>query len=99
MNLSSSHWLMLAGIVLAAIGYFTFTWRRHNAGLRMIAEKDKRLFPPDYENLSQAQRRELYRTHTMATARDQTGRMLIAAGVAGVLLFVSGMAGQFAGIE
>ena len=34
-----------------------------------------------------------------ATVTDLTGRMLIAAGVAGVMLFVSGMAGQFAGIE
>lgn len=85
MNLTPSQILALFGIVIAFGGYFALAFHRHKKGREMIAAKDKRLFPPDFDQLSATERRQLYRRHSWSQTWDMTGRVYAGATVFGLV--------------
>lgn len=99
MSFTPGQWLMLVGLAAMAAGYFAFTWRQHKVGRSMIAARDRRLFPADFENLSAAERRSLYRRQSFSAAWDTTGRVLAGAGVWGLVIFIAGIVVELLGIQ
>ena len=93
MSLAPAQILMILGIVIAFGGYFALEFHRHKKGRDLISAKDRRLFPPNFEQLSPAERKQLYRSHSWSEAWDLTGKVyagatafgLIALGAAAVL--------------
>ena len=93
MNLAPPQILMILGLVIAFGGYFALEFHRHKKGRDLISAKDRRLFPPNFEQLSPAERKQLYRSHSWSEAWYLTGKVyagatafgLIALGAAAVL--------------
>lgn len=88
MMLDTAQILMLFGLALAFGGYFGLTFRKHQAGREMIQQRDERLYPPDYDQLTKTDRRRLYRIHTWAAVWDPVGKLLAAIALGGVLMFI-----------
>ena len=85
MNLAPPQILMILGLVIAFGGYFALEFHRHKKGRDLIAAKDRRLYPPDFEQLSAAERKQLYRTHSWSEAWDLTGKVYAGATVFGLI--------------
>ncbi|MCB1456558.1 MAG: hypothetical protein KDJ48_06455 [Nitratireductor sp.] len=88
-ELGFSQWLMLSGLGMFFIAYFAQLWRKHLAARNMIMNRDLRLYPPNYDELTKADRRRLLRIHTWQAVWDTTGKALTLVAALGVLLFVS----------
>ena len=98
MSFTPGQLLMLGGLVAMAACYFAFVSRRHRLGQAMVAARDKRLSPPNFESLSADERRALYRQHSFAAAWDTTGRILAGGGAWSFLVFIAGLVIEFLGI-
>ncbi|MEZ5801824.1 MAG: hypothetical protein R3D29_16830 [Nitratireductor sp.] len=88
-ELGFSQWLMLSGLGMFFLAYFAQLWRKHLAGRDMVMNRDPRLYPPNYDQLTKADRRRLLRIHTWREVWDQTGKTLTLVAALGVLLFVT----------
>lgn len=98
MSFTPGQLLMLGGLVAMAACYFAFVSRRHRLGQAMVAARDKRLYPPNFDSLSADERRALYRQHSFAAAWDTTGRILAGGGAWSFLIFIAGLVIEFLGI-
>ncbi|MCO5133621.1 MAG: hypothetical protein M9908_04550 [Phyllobacteriaceae bacterium] len=85
MSLAPAQILMILGIVIAFGGYFALEFHRHKKGRGLIAARDKRLYPANFEQLSAADRKQLYRNHSWAEAWDMTGKVYAGATVFGLV--------------
>ena len=86
-SLTTNAMLMIVGLVLGFGCYFAFMHRKDKAGHTMLHAKDKRLFPRNYQTLSNEQRKELYKIHTFKAALDPVGKVLIGFGLIGICIF------------
>ena len=80
--------LMVVGLAIGFGGFFALSFRKFLAGRELIIRRDPRLYPPDFDRLTRADRRRLYRIHSWAAAWDIHGKVLAAITAAGVLIFV-----------
>lgn len=90
-SMNTSQLLMLAGLVIGFGGYFALVWHKHLKGRTMIINRDQRLYPTNYEQLSKADRRRLYRIHSWREAWDTSGKTLAAVSGFGVVAFVASL--------
>lgn len=80
--------LMVAGLAIGFGGFFALAFRKFLAGRELIIRRDPRLYPPDFDRLTKADRKRLYRIHSWAAAWDIHGKALAAIAALGVLIFI-----------
>src|SRR5680860_296581 len=85
--LSTNAMLMIVGLAVGFGCFFGFMHRKDKAGHTMLHAKDKRLFPHNYQALSNAERKQLYKTHTWQAALDPVGRALAVFCLIGIGIF------------